>query len=114
MNHFKLFSAVILTAGVLLLGCGQKPAANAQQAIEDSKSKGSVQQQVDYLVGQAKAFLSKDNYTDAMTVANHVLANVDQNSKAAQEVLIKARDEMQKKGQDTVNDLKNKFGVTGK
>ncbi len=94
-----------------LIGCSPKPAANAGQAIEESKSKGTVQDQVDYLVGQGKAFINNQNYDQAIAVANHILANLDQNSQAAKEILEKAKADIQKTAQGAVQDMKNKFGV---
>ena len=115
MNNFKLLGIILIAAVSFgMIGCGQKPAANAQAAIEESKSKGTVQQQADYLVGQAKAFLSSKNYDQAMTVAQHVLSNLDQNSQAAKDVLMKAKEDMQKAAQGAVKDLKGAFGNMGK
>ena len=86
-----LLTAVVMSA-TLLTSCAQKPAANAQEAIQQSQSKGTPQQQADYLVGQANAFLSSKNYDQAMAVANHVLTNLDQNSQAAKNILMKAKE----------------------
>ncbi len=115
MNTLKTLSMVMLVAfGAMTAGCGQKQTASAQEAIEVSKSKGTVQEQADYLVGQAQTFLSKENYDQALVTANHILTNLDQNSKAAQDILMKARTDMQNAAQGTVNDVKKKFGNLGK
>ena len=115
MNNFKML-AMVLVMGVALglVGCGQKPAGNAQQAIEESKAKGSVQEQVNYLAGQAKAFVNSKNYDQAMTAANYILANLDNNSQVAKDILEKAKAELQKVAEAKVKELKSSFGGLGK
>jgi outer membrane PBP1 activator LpoA protein len=115
MNRVMNVSIAALFIIGTLVGCSQKPAAeNASQAIEQSKTQGTVQQQADYLVGQAKAFLNEKNYDQAMATANHVLSNLDQNSQAAKDILVKAKEDMQKTAQVAVDDMKNKLGGLGK
>ena len=115
MNKIKLLclgAALVfsLSAG----GCVPKSAASAQEAIEQSKSKGSVQQQVDYLTGQANAFINNKNYDQAMAVANHILSDLDKNSDAARKILEKAKEDMHKAAQGAVDEMKKSFGNMGK
>lgn len=95
-------------------GCGEKPAASSQAAIEQSKAKGSVQEQVNYLAAQAKSFVNSKNFDEAVNVANYILTNLDKNSQAAKDILMQAKAEMQKTAESTMNDMKNKLGNLGK
>ena len=113
MKNFKL-----LLVGALVLvstyGCAQKQSANAQEAIRQSKMQASVQDQVDYLAGQAKAFINSKNFDQAITVANYILSSLDQNSQAAKDILGQAKTEMQKVARTAMSDMRNKLGNLGK
>jgi hypothetical protein len=112
MNKTFLSLFVVLAACVVVSGCAKK-AANSQEAIENSKSKATVQEQVDYLAGQAKSFVNSKNYDQAVSVANYILANLDQNSQQAKDILDQAKAEMQKTAQKALDDMKNKLGTVG-
>lgn len=115
MKSLKLMSVVTMLAlGVMVAGCSQQKAATASEAIEQSKAQGTVEKQVDYLVGQAQAFVSSKNYDQAITVANHILANLDQNSEKAKQILEKAKADMKAVAEGAVNDMKNAIGNVGK
>jgi hypothetical protein len=106
MNQRSLFFLeMYLFLAILLFGCTSQQAANSQEAIKESKTKGSVQQQVDYLVKQGEAFINSKDYDDAVAVANHILANLDQNAQEAKNILTKASDNVRKTTQGTLQDL---------
>lgn len=110
VNLFLLF----LSAAALVVSSGcEKKAATAQEAIDQSKAKPNVQEQVNYLAGQAKSFINSQNFDQAVTVANYILANLDQNSQAAKDILQEAKAEMQKTAQKAMDDMKNKLGTLG-
>ncbi len=102
---------VFLTVG----GCSQQPkAANSSQAIQQAQTKSTIEEKAKYLVDQAQAFLKSKQYEDAMASAQYVLLQLDQNSKAAQDILAKAQKELTKqaqegmqKVQDTTNQAMN-------
>lgn len=62
---------IILIAFVAcgLTSCAKK-AANSQQAIEQSKSMNTADEQVKYLTAQANAFLNSKEYQEAINTAN--------------------------------------------
>ena len=93
-----LFIAVfLLCAGLMVTGCAQQPkAANAEQAIEQSKSLPTVEEKAEYLVKQANAFVNSKDFEQAIQTAKHVLVNLDANSAEAKSILEKATEEMKK------------------
>ncbi|MCR4337847.1 MAG: hypothetical protein NUV91_08605 [Candidatus Omnitrophica bacterium] len=107
-----MVAAVGLILSVTLFSCGPKPAANSQEAIATSKTKGSVEQQAEYLVGQAKNFLRKENYDEAIQTANYVLINIDQTSAEAQAVIAQAQQELQKVAQKKMDELQKQANKT--
>ena len=110
-RNIVFFSAALLLVAFSISSCGPKPAANAQEAIQVSKEKGTVEQQVDYLVAQGKAFLNSKDYDQAITVAKHVISNLDQNSQAAQDIIEKATADMKKVAETAVKDMKGQLGI---
>jgi hypothetical protein len=98
------FCAVL---GLVIVGCGQKKAAVSQEAITTAKSMSSVDQQGKYLEQQAQAFLNSKNYKEALNTAQYLLREVNSESKKAQDVLEKAKAEMQ-------STLKEKFNALTK
>ena len=97
-----------------VLGCAQKKAASSQEAIETSKQLKTVDEQVHYLVGQANAFINGKEFNDAITTAQYVVSNLDQNSAEAKSLIERAKAEMQKAAQGAVNDMKSKLNSLGK
>ena len=102
---------LVVTLGVI--GCAKKAATSAE-AIEQSKAKGSVQAQVDYLVSQANAFINGKNFDEAVKTAQYVLSNLDKDAQGAKDILEKAKAELTKTAQDAVKGLKDKLGSFGK
>ncbi len=82
---------------------------NAADAIKQSVNQGSVQQQIDYLVLQAKSFIGAQKYDQVVAVANHILSNLDQNSTQAKELLNVAQAKLKEKSQALVSDAQNKL-----
>lgn len=107
---FLLIFTAIVFAGFLTGGCAKKE-ANSQQAIEQSKSMKTVDEQVKYLTGQANDFINSKQFDQAIATAKYVLANLDPNSSEAKSILAKAQAELTKTATAVVGDMKNKFGV---
>ena len=83
------FSATVFIAAFMFSGCAGR-AASSSEAIQHAKTLHMRQQQTDYLVAQAKAFLSVKDYQEAVKTIRYVLASVDSNSEAAKQVLEQA------------------------
>ena len=104
---------VSLVGGLTIFGCAKK-AANSQEAITTAKEMKTVEAQVNYLVGQANAFVNSKNFDEAINTAKYVLANLDSNSQAAKDIATKATEEMKKAAMGAMDDMKNKLGSFGK
>ena len=108
-----VFAVVLLASVFVVFGCAKK-AANSQEAIENAKQMKTVEEQANYLVGQANAFVNSKNFDEAINTAKYVLANLDSNSQAAKDIVTKATEEMKKAAMGAVDDMKNKLGSFGK
>lgn len=62
-----------------------------QEAVQKAKTLKTVEQQRDYLVGQAERFLKKKDIKTAMDIAQYVLVKIDKNSDKAKELLLKSQ-----------------------
>lgn len=113
-KFYSVFLAVIFLT-VSFAGCAQQPkAANSQEAIAQSKSLATVDEQVKYLVGQANAFVSSKNYEQAVQTAQYVLSSLDANSQEAKSILDKAAAEIKKLAEQKAEELKKSLGSFGK
>jgi hypothetical protein len=102
-----------------LQGCTQQPkAATSQDAIQQSQTLKTTDDQVKYLVSQANSFINSQKFEDGIAVAKHILQNLDANSQEAKSLLEKASIELQKSAEKKVNeiksDLNNKINSLGK
>ena len=105
--------AVSLIGGLAVFGCAKK-AANSQEAIATAKGMKTVDEQVNYLVGQANSFVNSKNFDDAISTAKYVLSNLDSNSQAAKDIVTKATEEMKKAAMGAMGDMQKKMGSFGK
>jgi len=101
--------AICLVTGLSLVGCGAEKADSSQDAIQTAKTMATVQEQTDYLVKQAKDFYSSDDFQGAIDIAQYVLRYLDKDSKAAQEILQKAKDQLTAQVKKQAEDLKKSF-----
>ncbi|MBP7216222.1 MAG: hypothetical protein KBA46_02945 [Candidatus Omnitrophica bacterium] len=106
-----VLSIVSFAVGVGLVGCGPKKAASSREAIETSKAMQTVQEQANYLIGQAKAFYNSKDFQEAITIAQHVLSVVDKDSQEAKTLIEKAKAELEALARKKADELKNKLGI---
>ena len=106
--------AFCLSCGLVLLGCTANKTASSNEAIEVSKTMQTVQQKVDYLVGQAKAFYGSKQFQEAVNISQYVLAYLDKNSLEAKNLLEKAKSELAALAQQKAQELKSKIPGLGK
>jgi hypothetical protein len=90
-------------------GCSGKKAASVSEAIQASKAMQTVQQKLDYLTGQAKAFYSSKDFQQTVDVAQFILAYVDKNSQEARNLIEKAKSELTALAQKKAEELKGKI-----
>jgi hypothetical protein len=100
--------AGILIIGFAVYGCTQKKAASSKEAIEASKAMQTVQEKVDYLIGQAKAFYNSKDFQGAMDTAQYVLGYLDKNSQEAKNLLEKTKSELKAAASKTLGDMQQK------
>lgn len=110
MPAIGILIGCLVLVGLTAAGCEQKPTAqNAQEAIDHAKTKQTIDSQVDYLADQARGFINSKEYEDAIQIANYILTNLDQDSKAARDILEKAKAQMQKTAQGAIDDVKKEM-----
>jgi len=102
-----MFVLLIFAAAVscATMGCTRKAASSAE-AIRQSETMQTAGQKADYLIGQANAFLSSRDYSEAIKTAQYVLSNLDQNSKEAKAILDKARNKLSEQVNSMMEDVK--------
>lgn len=108
MRIFLLLFAMIFSLASLN-GCERK-ATTASEAISRSQSMQSVNQKVDYLVGQANMFIDSRQYAEASKIAGYILTDVDKNSQQARDILQKAQEQMTQKAGETIGNMQQSFG----
>lgn len=112
MKKFYLSVAVFITAGILVLGgCGQKKAENSQEAIRNASSMGTDRKKTDYLVAQAQAFYSAENYKAAVETARYVLTELDKDNAAARKILDVAGPRLSAEAKKAAENMKKSFGM---
>ena len=99
-----------LMTSVCLFGCAKKT-ASSQDAIKTSETMKTVEEKVNYLVGQAKSFFNSQDYQNAIETAQHILSNLDQNSQEAQKIITDARQKIENTAKQAVADVTKKFGI---
>lgn len=105
---------LLVSASLVLAGCGANKEASSQQAIEKSQSLATVQQKVNYLMGQTKAFINSKEYDQAISTADYILMNLDSNSRDARALLEKAKADLAAQGTAKLNEMKKQLGSFGK
>jgi hypothetical protein len=114
MKKYLFFLVLLIVPALIVIGCGAPQTKSSSEAISVAQQKPTVQAKVDYLVAQAKGFLNSKNYEEAMSVAQHILSNLDATSTEAKEILAKAQEEFKNMAKGAVDDMKNKLGSFGK
>lgn len=116
-NKFvALFTCLVFVAA--MAGCSQQPkSANSGDAIQQSKSLKDVEAQVKYLVSEANAYISSEKFDEAVTIAKHVLSQLDSNSAEAKSIIEKAQAQIkalaEKKAEEAKAALKKKMESLG-
>lgn len=105
--------AVALVLSLALSGCTKK-AASSQEAISNTRSMQTLQEKVDYLVAQAKAFYNSKDYQQAVDISQYILARLDNTSAQAKDILAKAKEQLKAAVDKASAGVKNKINVFGK
>jgi len=105
--------AAALVLSLALAGCAKK-AASSQEAISNTRTMQTLQEKVNYLVAQAKAFYSSREYQQAIDVAQYILARLDNTSAQAKDILEKAKEQLAAALTKASGSAVNKINVFGK
>ncbi|MCX5666665.1 MAG: hypothetical protein NT036_06505 [Candidatus Omnitrophica bacterium] len=111
MKNVVFTVAVLLCVSLVLVGCGANKEASSSAAIEKSQALATVQQKVDYLAGQAKAFINSKQYDQAVSTAQYILSNLDSNSQQARSLISQAKDALAIQAKAKVDEAKKKLGL---
>ena len=101
---FAVFVSLLLT-----LGCAQQKAASSKEAIDTANAMESVEQKVDYLIKQAKAFYRSKEFQEAVNTAQYILRNLDKDSQIAKDLIQKAKDALAQTAKSAAEDVKKKL-----
>lgn len=111
---------VSLICSLVVIGCAQNPeSANSKEAIDYAKTLETVEEQADYLIKEANAFISSEQYEEAISTAKHVLSNVnvEQYKEEAQAIIEEAKTKIEAMAKAKVEDakaaVKDKLGNVG-
>ncbi len=96
--------------GLILSGCGAQKAGSSTEAIDYAKTLANVQEQTNYLVGQAKAFYSSKEFQNAVDTAQYVLRYLDKDNPEAQNLLTKAKEAITAQLKQKAEEAKKKYG----
>jgi len=102
------FLIVLFLLSVTVAACAQK-AASSTEAIDVAKAMETVEAKSKYLVQQANAFISSEQFDEAIKTAKYVLANLDSESQDAKSIIERAKEELAKKAEGAVADMKDKL-----
>ena len=108
-------SVMLCVVMVAMAGCAQKPQSEgSSEAIQQAMQLKTVEEQANYLVKEANAFLNSQKFDDAVNTAKYVLSSLDANSDKAKTILEKAQVELKKVAEAKVAELQKSFGSLGK
>ncbi len=111
MLTLLIFAAAVTS--VVTTGCVKK-AASSSEAIKESETMQTTDQKVDYLIGQAKAFLGSKDYSEAMRTAQYILSSLQKDSKEAQAILEKAKNALSEQAKGMMEDVKKSMNTAVK
>ena len=114
----KVLAAIIislfLVTALTLTGCGPQKAETSRDAINTAKTMETKQEQVEYLVSQAQAFINSDQFQGAIDIAQYVLQYLDRDSAQARSLLDQAKSALAAQAQKAAEEAKKQFSGFGK
>ena len=111
---FVVTGVFVAMFGLLAAGCaGVEKASSSAEAIEQSQAMQTVDQKVNYLVGQAKAFYNSQDFQETVAIAQHILLYLDKDSQAAKDILDDAKAKLAEQAGTMVDAAKKKLGNLG-
>ncbi len=101
-KNFFFTVVVVLVLGLFFYGCTRK-AESSQEAIEIAQAMETAEEQVDYLIKQAKAFYNSDEFQQAVNITQHILRHLDRDSQEAKSLMDKAREALAAQAQEAIS-----------
>ena len=108
-----LATLILLAVTVGMVGCGPK-SSSSQEAIETAKTMETVEEKVNFLMGEANAFYNSKEFQQAIDIAQYILRYVDNDSQEAKNLIEKAKKALADAAQGAVEDVKSKLGDLAK
>jgi len=87
-----------------------RPTASSTEAIDYAKTLSNIQEQTNYLVGQAKAFYNSKEFQNAIDTSQYVLRYLDKDNPQAKKLLTEAKEAITTHLKQKAEDAKKKFG----
>ena len=110
MKKIASFVLVCCIVSFGLTGCAPQKAESPKVAITAAKAMETTQEQINYLMGQAKAFYNSKEFQGTVDIAQYVLRYLDKDSQAAKALLDKAKDALTAAAKGAAGDVKKKLG----
>lgn len=104
----------VVVFGLAVSGCGAKKEESSKAAINQAKTMETVEQKVNYLISQAKAFYNSKDFQDAVDVAQYVLTYLDKESQQAKDLLAKAKEALSAEAKKMMDEAKKGLSGFGK
>lgn len=90
-GFFSLIAAGFIF-GFIFIGCGPQKAESSREAIDVAKAMETTQEQLSYLINQAKAFYNSEEFQGTIEIAQYIVRYVDSDSDEAKNLLERARE----------------------
>ena len=109
-KFFTLLVVGFVGLSLALSGCTVERTGSSGEAIDYAKTLANVQEQTNYLVGQAKAFYNSKDFQDAVETTQYVLKYLDKNNPQAEQLLTEAKEAITAQLKLKAEETKKKFG----
>lgn len=81
----------------------------SNDAVEVSKTLSTVKEKVAYLITKAEEFYNSDKFKETISITQHILTNLDQESQRAKDLLNKARSMLASKAESVAGEAKKEM-----
>lgn len=96
-----------------MVGCGPQKASSVQDAVRNAKEMQTVDEKINYLISQAKAFYNSKDFQGTVDIAQYILSFLDSDSQGAKDLLEKAKQAIASAAKAAADSVKSKMGSLG-
>ena len=112
MRVGTLVGVVVLVVGMgLAVGCAKPKASSSTEAIQQARTLKTPEEQANYLLSQAQAFLNSKKYQEATKTAQHVASNFQTHAEEAKTIIARAAEQLGDQAEAAVGDAAKKLGL---